>query len=587
MPKSEVLQITTRNEADSTNTTKYYNVRDLLAAGYSMNALIETVHYMTEGPWESVDGMGGTVAEFGDLLVVKQCERTHIDIACTLAGLRSKHREARVGELEQHAGLYAALEQPTELQFTGTPLREVVNYISEIHLLKDENRRLPMFLDTPVLSMEGITGDEEISIDVSGIKLSSALELMLASINEVSLDYVIRDGGIWVTTRKAAMNEMGTVFYDVSDITDNDPAQMEKLEEVIPTQTRGPWEYLDGIGGVIDAPLPGRLACRQSRRAQAEVREVLAAVRASIEASGGDRSSLTQVSTRLETRFYRMDSEAAEHIAKLLPDLIEPGTWRVYPSMLGGVATNPVGIGTIHQLAAGRILLMIQTGELIDADDNAAKLYGPDHPKRAHAQEQARDETASQTAVIPQSVLIITHKPAVLRKVKDLLNSLLSEHSAWSGRTNDQIKFIAPGFQEGQWPVWNAPLGTSDSPVIPAAEDGFGGLPPGTAPSGFGYGVGGGRRGDGGLAPGFGAAPDAAAIGRGRGGFGTGPGNATRGGVGGGRGGFGGAGGGGRVPEAGNRGGFGGSGAGESAPDEDSADKDQEERRSPPQSSRT
>ena len=289
--ESEVLLITTKDRADGTETTQYYNARDLLADGYTPDSLISMVMTMTEGPWESIDGIGGTIAAFGDLLVAKQSQKTQTDIACTLAGLRSTHREARVVELEQHAPLYAVLDEPIQMQFLGTPLREVVDFIAEIH-------KVPIFLDAPVLSYAGTTGEEEITIDVNGIKLRSAFQLMLDSVNDVPLDVVIRDGAIWVTTKDAAMNHLGTVIYDVSDITENSDVQTEKLVEVIMGQTEGPWEDIDGTGGLIEVPTPARLACRQSRRAQDEVRAVLAAVRASLEASGGDRSSLTQVSTQ-------------------------------------------------------------------------------------------------------------------------------------------------------------------------------------------------------------------------------------------------------------------------------------------------
>jgi hypothetical protein len=86
MQDAEVVRITTKEKADNTNTTQHYNVRDLLNNGYTHEQLMNVVLEMTEGPWESIDGRGGTVAEFGDLLVVKQCQRTQIDVACTLAG---------------------------------------------------------------------------------------------------------------------------------------------------------------------------------------------------------------------------------------------------------------------------------------------------------------------------------------------------------------------------------------------------------------------------------------------------------------------------------------------------------------------
>ena len=90
---------------------------------------------MTEGPWESIDGIGGPdVAEFGDLLVVRQCQRTQIDVACMLAGLRSKSPSgSSATALPAEARLHATLDNATSIEFSGTPLRDVISYISEIH----------------------------------------------------------------------------------------------------------------------------------------------------------------------------------------------------------------------------------------------------------------------------------------------------------------------------------------------------------------------------------------------------------------------------------------------------------------------
>ncbi|MBL8851384.1 MAG: hypothetical protein JNG89_17000 [Planctomycetaceae bacterium] len=464
---AEVIRITTKDKADDLKTTQYYNIRDLLEAGHTRDGLRNVVLEATEGPWEPIDGIGGTVSGYGDLLVVKQCQRTQLDVACTLAALRTRGLVRTVGVLQSHYRIGEALDSPTSIEFAGTPVRDVISYISEMH-------DIPVVLDTSTLSEEGISGDEEVSLAVNGIKLSNALRLLLENINQVELDVIIRNGALWVTTKDEADEFLQTVIYDVADITENDSILMEQLENVIENETRGPWESLHGIGGLMLKATDGLLVCRQTPRMQVDVYSLIGAIRGSMTEAGG--SPIEPTVAPLETRFYRMDAQAAHDVASLLPQLIEPGSWR---GIVGDPATmNP--IGTIHTLAAGRMLLSVDSGALTEAAP----------PSEAGAALTLSESADANVVVVPQAVLIITHKPSVQRKVRDLLTSLLSEqnHWTWKDHGSDKVKFIAPGFQEGTWPGWNSPLGTP-SAFPPGGAGGMGGVGFGGG-GGFGGGAG-------------------------------------------------------------------------------------------------
>lgn len=537
MENAEVVRITTKERADVTFTTEYYNVRDLLNEGYTQVQILNVIRQMTDGPWEDIDGVGGNIGVFGDLLVAKQCQRTQVDVACTLAGLRSKAPLRLVGELPVHAKLHAALDMPINIEFTGTALRDVITYVAEIS-------GQPFVMDTPELSAAGITGEEEVTLNVKGVKLRSALALLLEKINDVELSYTIRNGLFVITTKDVADNALHTVFYDLADITDGDLLLQERLEEVVRNQTGGPWEDIDGIGGLLIAPTPRLLACRQSQTMQAEVRNVLAAVRSSLDSSGGDRTWLAAASTKLETRFYRMDAEAAADVARLIPALIEPETWKptglAIGMGMGGIGAVGVGfggsgnvagsgsaipfggsgttntsddgqagsgtvsapaepIGTIRQLAAGRMLLQLDSGKVIDSAQQHQQTppggnFSNPQPGAAvpNASASGSQESAgSNVVVIPQAILIITHKPAVLRQVSRLLQSLLANNQGWTTSGGDgKVRFISPGYQEGIWR--NGPGGPVTAPpgMMGGGMGGGGG--------GFGGGAGGGGGGFGG-----------------------------------------------------------------------------------------
>ncbi|MBL8851383.1 MAG: hypothetical protein JNG89_16995 [Planctomycetaceae bacterium] len=466
----EVIKVTTKEAVDNLLNTRYHNVRDLLDAGYTHEQLANLIAQLTAGPWEKTDGLGGVVSDFGDLLIVRNSERSLAEAECVLAGLRSPSRVRWIGEPEMHARLYAALDEKTDIDLSDASLRDAVAYLSEQH-------HIPMGIDVAALADEGMTGDETISLVVNGIRLGSALRLMLES-GGTPLDILVRDGVMWVTTQEVAQNELDVVIYNVEDITGDDQEQMGRLQRVIADQTEGPWESVDGLGGVMITLRPDSFACSQSARGQDEVAAVLEVVRNSLQQSGGDRKYLTAGPVKLESRFYRMDAETAEDMARLIPELIEAGTWRVPgfngPSKEEAIAAGQ--LGSIHQLSAGQMLLKIESGDMIDVPD-AEPNKGSEHPENVQAREAAVAAANAQVAVVPQAVLIITHQPAVLNEVSRFLKSLLSGDGGWKTEgAGDKVKFIAPGFQEGQW---RGSLGGPGGPSAPAAESpeaaGFGG----------------------------------------------------------------------------------------------------------------
>jgi hypothetical protein len=212
---------------------------------------------------------------------------------------------------------------------------------------------------------------------------------------------------------------------------------------------------------------------------------VINAIRASMSDAGG--SSIEPTSTQLQSRFYRMDAQAAQDVARLLPQLIEPGSW-IGDMTPGTGRMSDSAVGTIHTLAAGRMLLHVDSGTLTEVPQP----FKPEAGAAAKLPDAA--PTEANVVVVPQAVLIITHKSAVQRKIKELLNSLLSENASWNGAGGDKVKFIAPGFQEGKWPGWNAPLGTPSAAPTPMGMGFWGavGGVEGGAGGGFGGGPGGG-----------------------------------------------------------------------------------------------
>jgi len=107
--------------------------------------------------------------------------------------------------------IYEALETTTNMEFPANPLKDVVDYLAEIH-------KIPILLDEQTLQDAGVGPDQEISLVISGIKLRSALKILLQSVAGVELDYVIDNEVMTITTKEKAEEALQTRVYPVADL---------------------------------------------------------------------------------------------------------------------------------------------------------------------------------------------------------------------------------------------------------------------------------------------------------------------------------------------------------------------------------
>ncbi|MCA9067397.1 MAG: hypothetical protein KDA84_00640, partial [Planctomycetaceae bacterium] len=101
-----------------------------------------------------------------------------------------------------------SLTRPISLHFTETPLNEVIKHVAT-------SAGINVVVDNLGLSEEGILPDSPVSIDVDGIKLESALNLMLEPLH---LSYMIQDEVLKVTSRIRQQGELEVVTYPVADL---------------------------------------------------------------------------------------------------------------------------------------------------------------------------------------------------------------------------------------------------------------------------------------------------------------------------------------------------------------------------------
>ena len=102
----------------------------------------------------------------------------------------------------------AQLDKPTEIDFQDQPLTDVISFLADFH-------QIPIILDTDALTAEGIQTDVPVTRTLTGVKLRSALKIILQPLN---LSYVIEDEVMKITTLEIEKNRLQTRVYPVGDL---------------------------------------------------------------------------------------------------------------------------------------------------------------------------------------------------------------------------------------------------------------------------------------------------------------------------------------------------------------------------------
>jgi hypothetical protein len=100
------------------------------------------------------------------------------------------------------------LEERATIDFDAAPLTDVIAFLKEHY-------NIPVDLDRDVLEEAGIAVETPITSHLKDIPLRSALSRAL---DDIHLDWLIRDDVLLITTRDVADQMMLALVYDVSDV---------------------------------------------------------------------------------------------------------------------------------------------------------------------------------------------------------------------------------------------------------------------------------------------------------------------------------------------------------------------------------
>jgi len=212
--QDEVLVATSEQRARESLETRVYDVGPLLFRK-NVDELTEAITSCIQpDSWDEVGGPG-SVQAMNDppAIVIRQDSTIHVEIGALLESLqRDVGAGAGKGGQPSPAGseqtIREKLAESCDLNADNTALDRVLAEIASKH-------RIPLWIDHRRLQDEGIQVDHPVAIHLQGVRIESALNLLL---NPLDLAWLIKDDVLKVTTRAKAAESLITRSYDIRDL---------------------------------------------------------------------------------------------------------------------------------------------------------------------------------------------------------------------------------------------------------------------------------------------------------------------------------------------------------------------------------
>ncbi len=198
---------------------------------------------------------------------------------------------------EVEARINRVLDSPTQIEFVETPLKDVVDYLKDLHHIEIQ-------LDSRALKQAGVEESAPVTKNLKGISLRSALRLTLAEIADTELTYVIRDEVLLITSKAKAEKLRTTRVYDVADLVvcqdskaklwDDYATLIDVIRETVCPQS---WHTNGGKGTIKGASMAAArvLVVSQTQQVHEEIEALLKELRsAAAKRRGGGNADWPQ-----------------------------------------------------------------------------------------------------------------------------------------------------------------------------------------------------------------------------------------------------------------------------------------------------
>jgi len=181
----------------------------------------------------------------------------------------------------------AALEQPTVLELTEEPLVNVVSYLQDYH-------KIAVQIDTKALDEVGVATDSLVTVNLKGVSLRSAQDLLL---RPMGLVFTIYDEVLLITTPDQRDSYLTVDVYEVGDLVacrdekgqpwdDYDTLVKLITSQIEPTS----WDAVGGPAAISPAPLGSAKALVVTHHSEVhyQIEQLFSRIRAIAAKSKGD-----------------------------------------------------------------------------------------------------------------------------------------------------------------------------------------------------------------------------------------------------------------------------------------------------------
>lgn len=293
-----------------------YNVGDLLDAKFESKPLMEALtESIDPDTWGNAGGTG-TAVILGDVLFVRQSGRSHRKVKAFLESLRHPARRTLLDEPATHQAMVEGLDRATSVNFQGVSLLQAVDALAA-------QEKLDIRLDRLALKQERISDRTTVTLEVQNQPLRTVLRLLAS---RLKLDWVIRDGVLWITTHENAASNSKIAVFDVRDLC-RSMQDCDSLSKAIQEQASPESWVAAGGWGVIAFPHAGIMSITQTEPVLDDVLSLLENYRFALKNSKR-RITPEQDPEVYETRYYRVPTEVATDLEALLPELVAQESWK-------------------------------------------------------------------------------------------------------------------------------------------------------------------------------------------------------------------------------------------------------------------
>ena len=263
-------------------------------------------------------GDAGAAGPFSDPEELKLLRKPKVELAkpkVDLAKLKAASAKAKPHPGPKlHGGekaILKALKRTTALEFTETPLKDVLEFLGDMH-------RIPLCIDSSALKEAGIDESTPITCNISGIPLRSALEMIL---DELRLKWTIHHDVLMITTSEKAESDayMYTKFYDVTDLAAT-AKDYDVQNPLIPSVPENYGNYPMNMGATFGGGTSGLSFSGGTGTVPNDTRRVIAA---GVGMAGAGFSGGMPAPSRMQPVSYDVSP-----IKDLLASTISPKSWQ-------------------------------------------------------------------------------------------------------------------------------------------------------------------------------------------------------------------------------------------------------------------